>query len=206
MAGDLPGDRTKKASQPRPLLPSSVSPETGRHASAKEGKTQAFPIQQDTLPDTLAGRDVLGRGKTGSGKTSRRSPFRFVARPAESGKGVRRGSYPWIALRFTRERSPRRSPRSSTCWPRPWACGRRRSSAASSSADRRSHPLPASIVVARPGRLEDLLQQDILTLENIEVTILDEADHMADLGFLPESPGILNQTRLRDSGCSSPPP
>jgi superfamily II DNA/RNA helicase len=50
------------------------------------------------------------------------------------------------------------------------------------------------IVVACPGRLEDLLQQDILTLENIEVTILDEADHMADLGFLPGVTRILNQT------------
>ena len=50
------------------------------------------------------------------------------------------------------------------------------------------------IVVACPGRLEDLLQQNILSLENIEVTILDEADHMADLGFLPGVTRILKQT------------
>jgi superfamily II DNA/RNA helicase len=53
---------------------------------SKEGKTQAFPIQQDTLPDTLAGRDVLGRGKTGSGKTLAFS-IPLVARLAESGEG-----------------------------------------------------------------------------------------------------------------------
>lgn len=62
------------------------------------------------------------------------------------------------------------------------------------------------IVIACPGRLEDLIRQRILTLEAVEITVLDEADHMADLGFLPVVKKLMDMTPARASGCSSPPP
>ncbi|KAB1946435.1 DEAD/DEAH box helicase [Brevibacterium linens] len=160
----------------------------------REGKTQAFPIQQDTLPDTLAGRDVLGRGKTGSGKTLAFS-IPLVARLAESGKGTQKVRHPrGLVLAPTRELATQIT---DVIDPLAKAAGLKTTTIFGGVKQRRQeNALNAGvdIVVACPGRLEDLLQQDILTLENIEVTILDEADHMADLGFLPGVTRILKQT------------
>ena len=160
----------------------------------REGKTQAFPIQQDTLPDTLAGRDVLGRGKTGSGKTLAFS-IPLVARLAESGKGTQKFRHPrGLVLAPTRELATQIT---DVIDPLAKAAGLKTTTIFGGVKQRRQeNALNAGvdIVVACPGRLEDLLQQDILTLENIEVTILDEADHMADLGFLPGVTRILKQT------------
>lgn len=160
----------------------------------REGKTQAFPIQQDTLPDTLAGRDVLGRGKTGSGKTLAFS-IPLVARLAESGKGSPKFRDPrGLVLAPTRELATQIT---EVIDPLAKAEGLRTTTIFGGVKQRRQEvalKAGVDIVVACPGRLEDLLQQNILTLENIEVTILDEADHMADLGFLPGVTRILNQT------------
>jgi superfamily II DNA/RNA helicase len=160
----------------------------------REGKTQAFPIQQDTLPDTLAGRDVLGRGKTGSGKTLAFS-IPLVARLSESGEGSQKFRHPrGLVLAPTRELATQIT---EVIDPLAKAVGLRTTTIFGGVKQRRQEvalKAGVDIVVACPGRLEDLLQQDILTLENIEVTILDEADHMADLGFLPGVTRILNQT------------
>ncbi|MEY8568760.1 DEAD/DEAH box helicase [Brevibacterium linens] len=160
----------------------------------REGKTQAFPIQQDTLPDTLAGRDVLGRGKTGSGKTLAFS-IPLVARLAESGKGSQKFRHPrGLVLAPTRELATQIT---EVIDPLAKSVGLRTTTIFGGVKQKRQENALNSgvdIVVACPGRLEDLLQQDILTLENIEVTILDEADHMADLGFLPGVTRILKQT------------
>lgn len=160
----------------------------------REGKTSAFPIQQDTLPDTLAGRDVLGRGKTGSGKTLAFS-IPLVARLAESGKGSQKRRHPrGLVLAPTRELATQIT---EVIDPLAKAVGLRTTTIFGGVKQRRQETAlnaGVDIVVACPGRLEDLLQQDILTLEHIEVTILDEADHMADLGFLPGVTRILKQT------------
>ncbi|MCD1285547.1 RNA helicase [Brevibacterium sp. CCUG 69071] len=160
-----------------------------------EGKTSAFPIQQDTLPDTLAGRDVLGRGKTGSGKTLAFS-IPMVARLAESQtSGARRNRVPrGLVLAPTRELATQIT---NVLDPLAQACGMRTTTIFGGVNQKRQEAAlnaGVDIVVACPGRLEDLLQQGVLSLDQIEVTVLDEADHMADLGFLPGVTRILSKT------------
>ena len=196
-AADASGDRTKKASPAPTTFAELGVPQKLVDTLSKEGKTQAFPIQQDTLPDTLAGRDVLGRGKTGSGKTLAFS-IPLVARLAESGKGSQRFRHPrGLVLAPTRELATQIT---EVIDPLAKAVGLRTTTIFGGIKQRRQEvalKAGVDIVVACPGRLEDLLQQDILTLENIEVTILDEADHMADMGFLPMVRRILEATPRR---------
>ena len=193
-AANASGNRTKKASPAPTTFAELGVPQKLVDTLSKEGKTQAFPIQQDTLPDTLAGRDVLGRGKTGSGKTLAFS-IPLVARLAESGKGSQKFRHPrGLVLAPTRELATQIT---EVIDPLAKAVGLRTTTIFGGVKQRRQEvalKAGVDIVVACPGRLEDLLQQNILTLENIEVTILDEADHMADLGFLPGVTRILNQT------------
>lgn len=188
------GNRTKKATQAPTSFADLGVPAKLVDSLDREGKTQAFPIQQDTLPDTLAGRDVLGRGKTGSGKTLAFS-IPLVARLAESVKGSQKFRHPrGLVLAPTRELATQIT---EVIDPLAKAVGLRTTTIFGGVKQRRQENALNSgvdIVVACPGRLEDLLQQDILTLKHIEVTILDEADHMADLGFLPGVTRILKQT------------
>jgi superfamily II DNA/RNA helicase len=156
------------------------------------GAISPFPIQAATLPVSLTGRDVLGRGRTGSGKTiafavplvarltgGRRTPHRprgLVLLPTRE-----------LALQVAR-----------TIEPLAAAAGLKmvtifggvgfgpQTSALRSGVD---------IVVACPGRLEDLIKQGQCNLGDVEVTVLDEADHMADLGFLPGVRRLLKATR-----------
>jgi superfamily II DNA/RNA helicase len=155
--------------------------------------TVPTPIQAATLPDSLSGRDVLGRGRTGSGKT-----YAFllplVARIAASRRTTRPGSPRALILAPTRELvgqihaalGPLAAANGLSTLTifggvgqGPQVQGLRRG---------------ADIVVATPGRLEDLIQQRHAALGDVEVTVLDEADHMADLGFLPAMRRILDQT------------
>jgi superfamily II DNA/RNA helicase len=160
---------------------------------AATGITIPTPIQAATLPDSLAGRDVLGRGRTGSGKT-----YAFLlpllTRLAAS-KTKRQSRKPRaLILAPTRElvnqiqaaMTPLAKPlgiNSLTIFggvgQNPQVSGLRAG---------------VDVVVACPGRLEDLLGQGALTLDAIEITILDEADHMADLGFLPGVRRIMDRT------------
>ena len=160
---------------------------------AARGITEPTPIQTATLPDSLAGRDVLGRGRTGSGKT-----YAFllplVARLAASNRKVQPKSPRALILAPTRELvgqiAEALQPLAATAGlttqtifggvgQNPQVLGLRRG---------------ADIVIACPGRLEDLIQQGHCDLGSIEVTILDEADHMADLGFLPAVRRLLDKT------------
>ena len=162
-------------------------------ALATAGVTKPFPIQAATLPDSLAGKDVLGRGRTGSGKT-----YAFVlpvlARLAASDT-KRRANHPRaLILAPTRELATQIqasiSPLAETLGLRsmtifggvghgPQINGLRKG---------------ADIVVACPGRLEDHVQAGHAKLGAVEITVLDEADHMADLGFLPAVRRILEAT------------
>jgi superfamily II DNA/RNA helicase len=155
--------------------------------------TTPTPIQQVTLPDSLAGRDVLGRGRTGSGKT-----YAFlvpvVARLQTARRRTRSGAPRALILAPTRELvgqieaalKPLADAAGLTTLTvfggvgqGPQVAGLKRGT---------------DIVVACPGRLEDLIQQRHCSLGDVEVTVLDEADHMADLGFLPAVRRLLQQT------------
>ncbi len=157
------------------------------------GITAPFPIQTATLPDALAGRDVLGRGRTGSGKT-----YAFVlpmlARLASSGTARRPGRPRALVLAPTRELA---SQIAAALKPLADALGLRAITVFGGvgqnpqvSGLRRG----VDIVVACPGRLEDLIQQGHARLDAVEITVLDEADHMADLGFLPVVRRLLDST------------
>lgn len=158
----------------------------------KAGITSPFPIQEDTLPDTLRGRDVLGRGKTGSGKTLAFS-LPMIARLSD-GNRPQSGRPRGLILAPTRELATQIT---ATIAPLAAAYGMSVTTIFGGiSQQRQVAALRAGvdIVVACPGRLEDLMQQKFVNLDAVEITVLDEADHMADLGFLPVVTRILNKT------------
>ncbi|QAY73115.1 DEAD/DEAH box helicase [Agromyces protaetiae] len=161
---------------------------------AADGKTTPFPIQTDTLPDTLAGRDVLGRGKTGSGKTIAFA-LPMVARLGTQLAGTRRAGRPTgLVLAPTRELATQIT---NTIAPLAEAYDLRVTTIFGGINQKRQvEALKAGvdIVVATPGRLEDLISQGFCKLDAVEITVLDEADHMADLGFLPVVTRLLDKT------------
>ena len=157
------------------------------------GITTPTPIQAVTLPDSLAGRDVLGRGRTGSGKT-----YAFLV--------------PLVARLVASERPARsRRPRALVLAPTRELVGQIKASldplakaaglttqtvfgGVGQNPQVQGLRRGADIVLACPGRLEDLIGQGHCDLGAVEVTVLDEADHMADLGFLPAVRRLLDQT------------
>ncbi|MGN6206900.1 DEAD/DEAH box helicase [Humibacter sp.] len=164
-------------------------------ALERDGKVEAFPIQADTLPDTLAGRDVLGRGKTGSGKTIAFA-LPIAARLGTTlAGGKRRAGHPLaLVLAPTRELATQIATALE-----PLAAAYRLTTTTvfgGVSQKRQVDALRAGvdILVACPGRLEDLMNQGFVSLDAVEITVLDEADHMADLGFLPVVTRILDKT------------
>lgn len=158
---------------------------------ATRGITEPFPIQAETLPDTLAGRDVLGRGKTGSGKTLAFS-IPVVSRLSAT---TRRPSWPTgLVLAPTRELVTQIT---ATLEPLAAASDLRVTTIYGGVPQARQVAALKSgidIVVACPGRLEDLMKQRLISLAAVEITVIDEADHMADLGFLPGVTRILAAT------------
>lgn len=167
---------------------------------ALQGITAPFPIQAATLPDTLAGRDVLGRGRTGSGKTLAFA-LPLVARLARlvpSARGLAGRTQPGrprgLVLAPTRELAGQIL---ATIEPLADAAGLTVMTVFGGvSQHRQVQQLRGrtDIVVATPGRLEDLMGQGHVHLDEVAVTVLDEADHMADLGFLPAVTRILAAT------------
>lgn len=160
-----------------------------------QGKTTPFPIQAATLPDTLAGRDVLGRGRTGSGKTLAFG-LPLVARLGTrlAGGGRRAGRPLGLVLAPTRELATQIA---ATIEPLAGAYGLSVTTIFGGvSQQKQVAALRAGvdIVVACPGRLEDLMKQKQVFLDAVEITVLDEADHMADLGFLPGVTRIMSAT------------
>ncbi len=157
------------------------------------GKTDAFPIQELTLPESLAGRDVLGRGRTGSGKTIAFS-VPMVARLAASGNRRVAGKPRGLVLAPTRELATQIA---ATMTPLAEAMGLNVMTifgGVSQKPQEQKLRGGVDIVVACPGRLEDLKGQGHIVLDRIEVSVLDEADLMADMGFLPGVTRILAAT------------
>ncbi|QDW31006.1 DEAD/DEAH box helicase [Arthrobacter sp. KBS0702] len=160
-----------------------------------QGIVEPFPIQVKTLPDTLAGRDVLGRGRTGSGKTIAFA-IPLVARLAErEAAHFRKPGRPMgLVLAPTRELATQIN---ATIEPMAKAMGLTTTvifGGISQARQEKALRSGVDIVIACPGRLEDLIRQRILTLEAVEITVLDEADHMADLGFLPVVKKLMDMT------------
>jgi superfamily II DNA/RNA helicase len=171
------------------------TPEPMVSALTRMGIDTPFPIQVDTLPDTLAGRDVLGRGKTGSGKTLAFS-IPMVARLASKASGATRnaGRPLGLVLAPTRELATQIT---NVIAPLAHTMNLRVTTifgGVSQNKQVRDLRDGVEIVVATPGRVEDLMAQGHLRLDAIQITVLDEADHMADLGFLPGVTRILNAT------------
>ena len=157
------------------------------------GITSPFPIQASTLPDSLAGRDVLGRGKTGSGKTLAFS-IPLAARLGASRSSTRAGHPRGLVLAPTRELATQIA---ATLAPLAKAYGLTTTTIFGGVNQNRqvaALEAGADVVVACPGRLEDLMGQGHVRLDAVEVTVIDEADHMADLGFLPGVTRILAAT------------
>ncbi|WP_115789642.1 DEAD/DEAH box helicase [Arthrobacter silvisoli] len=171
------------------------TPKAIAESLAANGIEEAFPIQVKTLPDTLAGRDVLGRGRTGSGKTIAFA-IPLVARLAEREAAYFRkpGRPMGMVLAPTRELATQIN---ATVEPLAKAMGLTTTviyGGVSQARQEKALAAGVDIIIACPGRLEDLIRQRILTLEAVEITVLDEADHMADLGFLPVVKKLMDMT------------
>ncbi|SDC79688.1 Superfamily II DNA and RNA helicase [Geodermatophilus telluris] len=157
------------------------------------GITAPFPIQVATLPDSLAGRDVLGRGRTGSGKTIAFA-LPLVARLAASTTRRQARRPRALVLVPTRELANQVL---ATVEPLATALGLRATTVfggVGQNPQVQALAAGVDVVVACPGRLEDLVGQGHADLSAVEVTVLDEADHMADLGFLPGVKRLLDRT------------
>ena len=158
---------------------------------AKQGITVPFPIQAATLPDALDGRDILGRAQTGSGKTLGFS-LPLVARLADGHTMACRPR--GLILVPTRELAAQVH---AVLTPLAQAAGLKVATifgGTSQNPQVAALRNRADIVVACPGRLADLIEQGHCHLGDVDITVLDEADHMADLGFLPVVRRLLDMT------------
>lgn len=161
-------------------------------ALVAEGVTVPFPIQGATLPNTLAGRDALGRGRTGSGKTLAFG-LALLARTA----GRRAEPHQPLALVLVPTRELAQQVTDALA---PYARSlslRLTTVVGGMSIGRQARALRsgAEVVVATPGRLKDLIDRGDCRLDQVAVTVLDEADQMADMGFLPQVTALLDQVR-----------
>lgn len=158
-------------------------------ALERGGITQPFPIQAATIPDAMSGRDVLGRGRTGSGKTLGFGlPMLTRIAAAESAGGAVRG----LVLVPTRELALQVA---DVLSPLARAMGESLTLVAGGMAygpQLRAFERGVDVVVATPGRLIDLMEQGAVDLSQVLTTVLDEADHMADLGFMPAVTTVLD--------------
>ena len=163
-------------------------------ALAAQGITAPFPIQTATLPDSMAGRDVLGRGRTGSGKTLAFA-LPIVSRLLSDTTTTTRPKKPRaLVLAPTRELA---SQIAEVLRPLAETNGLSVTTVFGGVPQgRQTQALTrgVDIVIACPGRLEDLMGQREVSLDQVRITVLDEADHMADLGFLPAVTRILDST------------
>jgi superfamily II DNA/RNA helicase len=161
-------------------------------ALTAEGMSEPFPIQAATLPNALAGRDVLGRGRTGSGKTLAFG-LPLLARIAGQRAEARRPLA--MVLVPTRELAQQVT---EALTPYAKALRLRLTTVVGGmSISRQAGALSrgVEVVIATPGRLRDLIERGDCRLDRVGITVLDEADHMTDLGFLPQVTTLLDQVR-----------
>ncbi|MGK5629655.1 DEAD/DEAH box helicase [Streptomyces sp. URMC 123] len=161
-------------------------------ALTAEGVTVPFPIQGATLPNSLAGRDVLGRGRTGSGKTL---AFGLALLARTAGRRAEPRQPLGMVLVPTRELAQQVTDALT-----PYARSLRLRLATvvgGMSIGRQAAALRggAEILVATPGRLKDLIERGDCRLDRVAITVLDEADQMADMGFMPQVTELLDQVQ-----------
>ncbi|MEG0363089.1 MAG: DEAD/DEAH box helicase, partial [Aurantimicrobium sp.] len=164
---------------------------------ASMGAASPFAIQAATIPDVLAGKDVLGRGKTGSGKTiAFGSPVVERLMENNGGKDRKQGRAPRaLIMAPTRELAMQID---RTVQPIARSVGLFTTTIFGGVPQHKqvmSLRRGVDIIIATPGRLEDLVEQGHIDLSHITITVLDEADHMCDLGFLEPVQRILRATK-----------
>ncbi|MDT0454244.1 DEAD/DEAH box helicase [Streptomyces sp. DSM 41527] len=196
---DHPATSHGDAAQPAPLA--STVPPVASFAEldlpaevlrtlTERGVRKPFPIQAATLPDALAGRDVLGRGRTGSGKTL---AFGLPLLARTAGRRAEPKQPLALILVPTRELAQQVTEALA-----PYADGLRLRMATvvgGMSIGRQAAALRdgAEVIVATPGRLHDLIERKACRLGRVRITVLDEADQMCDMGFLPQVTQVLDQ-------------
>ncbi|MFB9554104.1 DEAD/DEAH box helicase, partial [Streptomyces roseoviridis] len=157
---------------------------------AQNGVTTPFPIQAATIPDALAGKDILGRGRTGSGKTlSFGLPLLATLAGGHTEKKKPRG----VILVPTRELAMQVA---DALQPYGDVLGlKMKVVCGGTSMGNQIYALErgVDILVATPGRLRDIINRGACSLEQVKIAVLDEADQMADLGFMPEVTELLDQ-------------
>ncbi|MFE7182391.1 DEAD/DEAH box helicase [Streptomyces erythrochromogenes] len=157
---------------------------------AQNGVTTPFPIQAATIPDALSGKDILGRGRTGSGKTL---SFGLPTLATLAGGHTEKKKPRAIILTPTRELAMQVA---DALQPYGDVLGlKMKVVCGGTSMSNQIYALErgVDILVATPGRLRDIINRGACSLENVQVAVLDEADQMADLGFLPEVTELLDQ-------------
>ncbi|WP_203181576.1 DEAD/DEAH box helicase [Streptomyces pratensis] len=157
---------------------------------AQNGVTAPFPIQAATIPDALAGKDILGRGRTGSGKTL---SFGLPTLAALAGGHTEKKKPRAIILTPTRELAMQVA---DALQPYGDVLGlKMKVVCGGTSMGNQIYALErgVDVLVATPGRLRDIINRGACSLENVQVAVLDEADQMSDLGFLPEVTELLDQ-------------
>ncbi|MET9927561.1 MULTISPECIES: DEAD/DEAH box helicase [unclassified Streptomyces] len=157
---------------------------------AQNGVTTPFPIQAATIPDALAGKDILGRGRTGSGKTL---SFGLPTLAALAGGHTEKKKPRAVILTPTRELAMQVA---DALQPYGDVLGlKMKVVCGGTSMGNQIYALErgVDVLVATPGRLRDIINRGACSLENVQVAVLDEADQMSDLGFLPEVTELLDQ-------------
>ncbi|MEU0118515.1 DEAD/DEAH box helicase [Streptomyces bobili] len=156
----------------------------------QNGVTSPFPIQAATIPDAMAGKDILGRGRTGSGKTL---SFGLPTLTTLAGGHTEKRKPRAVILTPTRELAMQVA---DALQPYGDVLGlKMKVVCGGTSMSNQIYALErgVDVLVATPGRLRDIINRGACSLENVKVTVLDEADQMSDLGFLPEVTELLDQ-------------
>jgi len=182
---DADGETFGALGLPRPLLRSLEQADI----------TRPFPIQAATIPDALAGRDVLGRGRTGSGKTLAFG-LPMLARIAAGGRSAPHRPK-GLVLVPTRELAMQVN---DVLTPLAKTLGLFTKTAFGGAPYQTqifALERGVDVLVATPGRLADLIERGVCSLAAVEISVLDEADQMADMGFLPDVTALLEQTPER---------
>jgi superfamily II DNA/RNA helicase len=157
---------------------------------AQNGVTTPFPIQAATIPDALEGKDILGRGRTGSGKTL---SFGLPTLATLAGGRTEKHKPRAVILTPTRELAMQVA---DALQPYGDVLGlKMKVVCGGTSMGNQIYALErgVDILVATPGRLRDIINRGACSLENVQIAVLDEADQMSDLGFLPEVTELLDQ-------------
>ncbi|MEU8464114.1 DEAD/DEAH box helicase [Streptomyces sp. NPDC029003] len=194
-----PVARPQEFTMPEPLTPALAPvaafedmgmPEALLKTLAAQGVTEPFPIQAATLPNSLVGRDLLGRGRTGSGKTL---AFGLALLARTAGRRAQPKQPLALVLVPTRELAQQVT---DALAPYATSVNLRISTVVGGmSINRQSGALRrgSEVLVATPGRLKDLIDRGDADLSQVAVTVLDEADQMTDMGFMPQVTALLKQ-------------